>query len=301
MSQNLIVTILQPKDNNLGYSFQSVLDLLRQLQNIQPNDVLIIDLNKITFAYPFLFIPLNALLRKLEISGVNVSIINNHCSYLDTIRFPVGLDPLLMLDWQSEINRYQHKSYLPICAIPTADEHKSLRENLISAFEKILCNQLNLTLQMQTCISYLISEAFDNVVEHANVQNGWIMAQNYPSYNYLDVCVADTGIGLLGAYQKMGFKEIVTSEKAMYEAINGRSTKGYEQSRGYGIKTSRKMLVNGLNGTYFLVSGNAFYYSSGEQELINAFDSSYFWNGTILALRIPKTEPLGFNYVNYLE
>ncbi|HEX3007474.1 MAG TPA: hypothetical protein VHO90_07645 [Bacteroidales bacterium] len=60
--------------------------------------------------------------------------------------------------------------------------------------------------------------------------------------------------GLACGYWKMGSQGIETSEKAMYEAINGRSTKGYEQSRGYGIKTSRKMLVNGRNGTYFLVS-----------------------------------------------
>ena len=145
------------------------------------------------------------------------------------------------------------------------------------------------------------SEAFDNIVEHAEIENGWIMVQNYPSLNFLDVCIADTGRGILGSYQNMAFDDIATTETALQEAINGRSTKIHETSRGYGIRTSRRMLVNGLHGIYFLMSGNSFYYWSQEHESIHTLDPIYSWPGSIVVLRIPKTEPSGFNYVNYLE
>ncbi len=161
--------------------------------------------------------------------------------------------------------------------------------------------QQSITGQLFTSLSYLISEAFDNIVEHANVHNGWVMVQNYHSLGFIDVCIADTGTGLLQTYQKTGFSDILAHEHALLEAINGRTTKLHEKSRGFGIRTSRHMLVNGLSGKYFMFSGNAFYVWTKDIETIQVIDSKLSWNGTMIALRIPKRIPEKYNYVNYLE
>lgn len=154
---------------------------------------------------------------------------------------------------------------------------------------------------MVTVIKYLISEAMDNIVEHSGVSNGWIMVQNFPQKGFLDVCIIDTGLGLLGSYQKFNFPDIETDDQAIYQAVNGNSTKQLAVTRGYGIDTSRKMLVDGLKGKYFLFSGAAFYIYTGEIEQIIPLERINNWNGTVLALRIPQSVPIGFDYIKYLE
>lgn len=87
----------------------------------------------------------------------------------------------------------------------------------------------------------------------------------------------------------------------MQEATNGKSAKIYEKTRGFGIMTSKRMLVEGLKGKYFLFSGNAFYIWTEEHKNISLLNEKCHWQGTMLALRIPKIAPKEFNYINYLE
>jgi len=149
-------------------------------------------------------------------------------------------------------------------------------------------------------IKYLISEAIDNITDHSEVYNGWIMAQNYPYKGYIDVCIVDRGIGIKGSYTKSGNIYIKNDVEALKMAINGKSTKKTTETRGYGIDTSRRMLVDGMKGKYFLFSGKAFYiYNSELEQIIPLRD--YGWNGTMLALQIPAQEPTNFNYTTFLE
>ncbi len=215
--------------------------------------------------------------------------------------FPAGFNSTLKKSWAMELDYYKTRSYLPIFSIPACAESALHRDGLITTFGKMLTTQLQIQGQLHSAISYLISEAFDNIVEHANIDNGWIMVQNYKKKAFFDICIVDSGIGILGSFQRMNFTDINTHAKAIQEAINGRSTKAGENARGYGIRTSRYMLVKGLEGKYLLFSGNAFYIWTNEQELINSLDSDFQWDGTIVALRIPNVTPRGFNYVKYIE
>ena len=127
------------------------------------------------------------------------------------------------------------------------------------------------------------------------------MVQNYPLKGFLDICILETGIGLLGSYQKFNFQDIETDVQALEQAINGKSTKQITETRGYGIDTSRRMLVDGLKGKYFLLSGSAMYIYTGDFEQIVSLVHNVKWSGTMLALRIPQTVSVGFNYSSYLE
>lgn len=126
------------------------------------------------------------------------------------------------------------------------------------------------------------------------------MVQNYPQKGFLDICIVDSGIGLLGSYKKFGFKNIDTDVKALEQAVNGNSTKQITETRGYGIDTSRRMLVDGLKGKYFLFSGSAFYIYTDNFEQITPINRNNNWNGTI-ALRVPNVVPDGFKYYAYVE
>lgn len=274
---------------------------MQSIQFVNKYDCIIFDLNSIKFAYPIIFLSLAVIINWLKINGIKSSIVNNSCSYLNTIFFPDGLNPEVDADWPETLSHYQSRSYLPICSIPTSYSKQGLRDDLISSFEHHIQQKLKLIPEMNNAILYLISEAFDNIVEHAKVKNGWLMFQNYQKLKFLDICIADSGIGLLGSYQENNFIEINSNKLAMIEAIHGRSTKNIEGGRGYGIKTSRKMLVRGLKGIYFLMSGNVFYYYSSENEFIHELETSMSWKGTLLLLRIYHSIPHDFRYLNYLD
>jgi anti-sigma regulatory factor (Ser/Thr protein kinase) len=303
MPKQHVIKVLKPRNESMGASFQVLLDVLQQVSKVEENDSIVIDMRSVTFVIPFLILPLAALINHLERNNTKITINPSaKCGdYLDTIRFARGFDAIVEHDWMKKLNYFKKKSYLPILNIPSGDDRTTFRESLLTTLDEILQQQLKIDNRLFTPMSYLISEAFDNIVEHANIGNGWIMVQNYPTKEFFDICIIDTGIGILGSYISKGFPDIITHEKALQEAINGRSTKIGEISRGFGIRTSRHMLVNGLGGKYFIFSGNAFYIWTKEQEQINALDLDYQWPGTMLALRIPNVTPEGFNYVNYIE
>ena len=86
-------------------------------------------------------------------------------------------------------------------------------------------------------------------------------------------------------------------------ANEGYSTKNRPEAenRGYGISTSKRMLVEGMKGAFFMLSGGAFHrYENGTNDYIDLADQ-FYWHGTIILLRIPTKMPEGFNYIDYLE
>ena len=117
----------------------------------------------------------------------------------------------------------------------------------------------------------MIEETLDNITEHSNSDRGFIFAQSYPTKGYLDLCIADRGVSLLGSYQRIQGNEISTDLEAIEAANRGLSSKNLPdaENRGYGIYTSKRMLTEGLGGQYLLLSGSSFYLKTPR------FDSFY--------------------------
>lgn len=303
MGKNIEIIVNQPSNDNLGSSLKVLVDVLFETNKLEPGDTLIINLGQLNFIFPFLLLPISALMSHLESKGIEVNQTStNRCDeYLHYIKFPYGINPEVDNDWQIKINKYQYKTYLPIVCIPVKYANPQERENLTSVFRQLLTRQLNIDRQLETAITYIVSETFDNINEHAEMGKGWIMAQNYKTKGYLDVCIVDTGVGILESYNSEKFSDIKTHKEAINNAVNGKSTKDRAETRGYGISTSRRLLVKGLHGIYFLYSGNAFYYWSNTHEAINEINTALQWKGTMVALRIPKTIPKGFKYIDFME
>lgn len=116
--------------------------------------------------------------------------------------------------------------------------------------------QLGFTEKERTPLTYLIDELTNNINDHSFAEYGSIFAQFYPSKKYLDVCICDLGIGILKSYLNNG-EYLNSHAEAIKLAISGVSTKDRPEARGFGISTSLEMLVNGLNGRFFLWSGDA--------------------------------------------
>jgi len=57
--------------------------------------------------------------------------------------------------------------------------------------------------------------------------------------------------------------------------------------------------VDGLDGKFFIFSGNAAYYKSRINESILRLNDNQYWNGTLIALRIPRN--IKEEIKNYLQ
>lgn len=151
-------------------------------------------------------------------------------------------------------------------------------------------------------LKYMVEETLDNITEHSESERGYIIAQAYPRKGYLDICMADNGVTLLGSYMKLADNEIVSDLEAIKAANRGISSKNLPEAenRGYGIQTSKRMLVEGLGGQYLMISGSCIYVKSPGYDNVYSVPDGLRWNGTVVALRIPINS-LVFNYINYIE
>lgn len=226
-------------------------------------------------------------------------------SYIRTICFPDGFDyekhPLNNLI--SALEPYHAKNFIPLICFPNAhnDRDSKIREKVISAIDSIFKNQLKLKGSTLQAIYYLVSELTQNIADHSNSEKGILFAQFYPSKNYMDICIADYGKGLLQTYLDSEKYTVETDEQAVNFAVFGKSTKDLPESRGFGISTSRNMLVKGLKGKFLILSGRSFFIQTIEKEELISIPEENYYNGCYVALRIPILENEQFNFYNYVE
>lgn len=118
----------------------------------------------------------------------------------------------------------------------------------------------------------------------------------------LIVYLSDCGISLLGSYQRLPDNEIVSDLEAIKAANRGLSSKNLPnaENRGYGIRTSKRMLTEGLGGQFLMLSGNSFYLKTPGFNSFYSLPGNLRLSGTVVALRIPYNVNK-FNYINYIE
>lgn len=295
----LVKSAINVQDDRLSSGLIPVVEIMSQIEQSQDRSV-IVDFSDCRFISPVFAISFIIYATRC---GRKVSLRNLN-SYMKAIGFSDGgirPDILRHSEFIAIMEGYSRKTYIPIINFP-ARTNSDDKEAIISVVENMMIRQSNVPANVSTGIKYIIGETIDNITEHSETDRGFVFAQSYPSKGYLDLCIADRGISLLGSYQKARDYEILSDLEAMKAANRGISSKNLPEAenRGYGIITSKRMLVEGLGGQYLMISGSSFYFNG------NGFDNFYTlppglrWQGTIIALRIPY-QVSSFNYINYIE
>lgn len=241
----------QPRGNSLPAQLGELLEVVDAFESTPIDEEVVISFENIRFVHPLFILTLSAAIYHYREKGYSLYISNidrSKCQYyLDNIRFPKGLQPDKLKTWERIMNYYRRRNYLPIINFSTATSKQEsvIRDNVLSKLNQLVMNNLNLSSGYYDAILYLLSEITDNIVEHAVVNRGWVIAQYYPNTEYLDICILDTGISILGSYQQNKNEKITDDLQAVQSALEGVSTKG--EGRGAGIRTSKNMIINGLN------------------------------------------------------
>ncbi len=289
----MTIVLNQPEGSNFGPQIIEILRVIDLINSNQNENEIIFDLSQITFVRPLFILTLAGLIDHLISDGKTVTCINDSHDYFNLIYFYRGFRPDEHGNWQDILVQYATKNYVPILNFPTTKDETAvlIKNNSLTCLNRILRNKLSLDSNSYNAISYLISEMTDNITDHSGKTRGWLFAQYYPTDRFIDICILDTGKTILNSYKDGGFDEIMTQTEAIQKATEGLSTKSSE--RGRGIPTTRRLIVNGMQGKFGLVSGNAIL----QNESITQLPTT--WPGTFLALRVPQI-PLDFNFYDYV-
>ena len=274
----------------------SLIDKLKTVSKDENIDIKFIDAEKLN---PFFLLPLALNLLKIE-NRINIS----ENPYLDEIFFISGLDPdtMRISEFIAITEIYSDKDFIPLIKFPSILSKDDKKDVIISTIDNLITRQADINKNVSIGIKYIISEIIDNITQHANSQSGYILTKINKEDSYIDICIADLGIGLLNSYINTGDIDITTDLEAIQAANRGISTKNLPnaENRGYGIITSKKMLSEGLNGNFFMMSGNSIHFFNRNTQKFIIIPNRVKWQGTLIGLRVPYINP-DFNYVNFIE
>lgn len=290
---------LDINNDRMSDGLQAAIDAINQI-NGSAAETLKLDFSNVGFITPLYVLPLvvflNGCNKSIEIVGTN--------DYLQAIGFASGMQPDKMRksEFLAIMESYSRKTFIPIINFPATKESDDEKDAILSTVESIIVRQMGISSNVASGLKYMLGECIDNIIQHANSQRGYIFAQSYPSKGYLDICIADNGITLLGSYNTLPNNEIESDLEAIQAANRGISTKNLPdaENRGYGIITSKKMLVDGLGGNFIMMSGNALHLYNSEHIKFIEMPKDIRWNGTIIAFRVPYINK-EFQYINYIE
>lgn len=265
-----MVVAQKPQSDSLAAQLVSLVATLREA----PQSKVTIDLSQVTWAHPLLVLPLSIYVHETGSAFSNCQ--PQVESYLKTVRFPHGITTV------TDFLRAP-RNYIPIGRLIAADLES--KEKLSTQFDKIIFEALSAVPGSENAVYYPISELVTNIFEHSRKDEGWIFAQKYPKKNYLDICIADSGRGLAESYRdEKGLS--LSDGQAIVEALSGNSTKA-EVERGYGLRTSKRIVCEALSGSFVIVSGgSALIQAEGKENLVDT--SPFFWKGVIVSYRIPR-------------
>lgn len=292
------------RDELIGSTFNYLFSVIYQTENIGDERV-VWNFNNVSFFHPFFLAPLALYKSRSEKKITCVNVPHAVKRYFDVVCFDDFLYIDDKTDFNEALNSYTNKSYTPICRF---DLCKTNVDALQTVLQNIIEKQSSASRKIKTPLSYFLGELICNINQHSCGQYGYVFSQCLSKKERcIDLCIADDGITVYGSYvrAKKYLKQIGDNEaEALRLANEGYSTKDLPdcENRGFGISTSKSMLVDGLGGSFFMFSGGAFHgHDRHNGSVYIKLPDAIHWDGTIILMRIPINVPEGFDYMKYVK
>jgi hypothetical protein len=188
-------------------------------------------------------------------------------------------------------------TYLPIVKLSRVPEEGQMdlkRLQDLSATTKLFAGNRQAYL-------YVLSEMVDNIYQHAQSTNAFVMAQYYPAKAVIELSFMDDGITIPKSLELGTGRAYPTDREseAIFDALNGVSSKlGGE--RGYGLPTSVRM-VNELGGDALVVSGRGcIVVRPALPPQLYTLSSAEGLEGTLVTLRLADSSKT-INFYDFVE
>lgn len=292
------------KEIRIGSVFNDIFSIIYQTEQTDMSNGRYIewDFSRCGYLHPF-YLGILSILKRQYGDSVKVTNINQNIkNYLDVICFH---EPLVILpgDNDSSIRqKYESKSYLPICRFNPYDDSSTKAQELV---QNAVRKRLNLDKTMYEALSLLLAELVDNITEHSRSKDGYLFCQFLPGEKTLNVLICDTGQSIYSSYALNRYhSDSLTNleSSALLLALKGVSTKDLPnaENRGHGISKSINLIVKGVGGEFLLLSGAAFARYDGSGETVVDLPGDLRWNGTAILLKIPLGIHRDLNIYDYI-
>ena len=306
-----IIPLPKRFSDNFGDPIQKIFKTLENISTIAVGEEIILDYSSAKFTHPFFSMSLPLIMEQFNRKGRKIELLSDFTNpftrdYMSYLNFPAGFDANAYVNegFREFLNSYSTKRYIPIINFPVGDSTAvtQIRDQFLSAINQLLVGICGVKAHMTTALMYLIDEAVNNVLHHSFDDRGYLLAQYFPTKGYADIVIADIGRTILESYENSEKYQgkIETDREAMEAALAGKSTKSNNVDRGFGISTSKEMLTKGLNGKYFLWSGNVCNIHNSEINNIINLPQTVYWQGAFLCLRIPVVPLPEFDPYKYM-
>ena len=170
-------------------------------------------------------------------------------------------------------------SYISIAKIPP--NPKELEKSLQTLYENYKQGK---EVGGENAFKYVISELSDNIYEHSQFTEAFVVAQVYPKMDCMEICFLDNGITIPGNFEKHKIS-FSNDADAIVKALKGQSTK--DQERGKGLGTSMKIISEALKGPALIISGLGAVSLKDSQVSPYIVSDLYILRGTLISARIP--------------
>lgn len=258
------------------------------------------NMENVNYIHPF-FLASLAIYRQMAKKKIEcINMTPRMKAYFDMTHFN---KPLSVEYAMEELGAYNNLSCLPICQF---DLHKKNIDDIQCVLQQLILKQSKATEKLKTPLSYILSELICNMTQHSKGKNGYLFSHYSQTEKCINLVLSDDGITILGSYieNKKYMEEIGEDDAvAVRFACEGKSTKNlpFAESRGYGLSSSKKMLIEGLHGSFFLLSGRAFHSHDTSGISYIKLPHCVNWNGTAIFMKMPTVIPEDFNYIKYIS
>lgn len=218
----------------------------------------------------------------------------------------MGLFNAFDIDFENNpTERTVNSSYVPLTIISVSELKKeALKDNLdIKDLVEKKSNEIaklateHSSGELLKILTFSIGEIMRNVVEHSESETIEYCAQYWPTKQIVEVCIFDTGTGILKGLSSNPSLEIADEKDALHLAIlpevsgeiNKESSKDGSHHLGFGLHTISRICKDG--GDFFLMSNNKCLFINGKEK--HDIDCNY--QGTAVRLRIDTSKRIEFS------
>lgn len=240
----------------------------------------VINLTDVSFFYPTTLLPL-----------LNLIIENRITNIIEPQDYKVWNYLLTMLG--KDLDSSEYKSYIPLVKLPVEPNESGA---VLQRIYRLIRSDV---FGGEEAFKYVVGELVDNIYQHSSFTKAMVMAQRYDSSGYTDLSFFDNGITIAGSFTKHGLDYAEDeSHKAISDAIKGLSSKGGTE-RGYGLESSVRIFLEGLEGQVLVVSGAGAVYISNKEKYAYKLTELYKLKGTLISLRVQNYSKQ-INIYNYV-
>ncbi len=250
---------------------------------IQVPKEVIFDFSMMSFVRPSGIVFLSNLSRFLMLNGSRVIFqgmnINRECiRYLDDSGF-IAAHTGQSLRKDSKVRA----TTMPLHRLPHNESHNWIGSELLPWLSNHSKLPLDELLEFKTCMS----EVFNNIVDHSEIDTGSIFSQWYPQEKKLQIAIADFGVGIPTTVRS---KEPDHSDaEAILRAFDdGFSAQSTPQNRGAGLFYLKQNVLDNLGGKLTVRSQNGAvdFTKSGNSLSSVPYEGIGFCPGTMIEIEI---------------